>query len=175
MACDCNKRPIIDALGKSVKTYHEALTPYYGGATAAGKTILAGPIAIIDAFEQCKGSGVVRSFSVKEFGSAQKLAFDVIFVGAEGHSIATNTVTAFDATIAAANFLQDTITVAAADYVDKGDYQEARFVLSSPLTVFNRTTVEGSQRELWFYLVARAVKTFTVDTRLILQFSIEND
>lgn len=174
-ACNCEKRPIIDAVGKSVKNFYEVYVPYYSGATTSGKTIIAGPIEIPDAFENCGGSGIIRSCTVKEFDTSQKLPFDIIFAGLDGYAISTNTTTAFDATVAEANYLQDSIEIAGADYVDKGQYQEARASLVKPLTVFNRATTEGDKKKLWFYVVARGVKTFTSATRLAIQISIEND
>lgn len=170
--CGCNKRPIIDAVGKSVKNYHEVIVPYYGGATTSGKTILAGPIEIEEAFEMCKGSGVIRSCSVKEFGTTQELDFDIIFVGVDGYTILIDATTVFSATNAAANFLQDTIEITT--YLNKGQYREARPTFN-PLSVFNGSETEGKQRSLWFYLVARGAVTFTSDTRLLIQITIEND
>ncbi len=171
-ACGCNKRPIIDAVGKSVKNYYEIITPYSGGATTSGKTIAAGPIEIEDAFEMCNGSGVIRSASVKEFGTTQELDFDIIFVGNNGYTILTNTTTAFDATIAVDNKLQDAIEVTT--YTDKGQYREAKPTFA-PLTVFNASTTETEKRKLWYYLVARGAVTYTGSTRLAVSLAIEND
>lgn len=171
-ACNCEKRPIIDAVGKSVKNYYEVIAPYSGGATANGKTIAAGPIEIADAFEMCNGSGVIRSASVKEFGTTQELDFDIVFVGNDGYTIATNTTTAFDATIAEDNKLQDAIEITT--YTDKGQYREAKPTFA-PLTVFNASTTETEKRKLWYYLIARAAVTYTGSTRLAISIAIEND
>jgi len=175
MGCDCSKRAVIDAMGKSVKNYYEIFTPYNAASTTAGKTIVAGPIAIPDAFEMCGGSGVIRSLTIKEFATSQKLSLDVIFCGNDGHAVAENAVTAFDATVAADIFLQPTVTVDTSDYVDKGDYQEVQHDFKNPFSVFNAASAEGDKRKVWFYLVARAVKTFTSSTRLVVEIAIESD
>lgn len=175
MCAKCDARPIIDAVGKSVINYFDTIIPYYAGVTTSGKTIFACPIEIENAFEMCRGSGLIRSGSVKEFGTSEKLPFDIIFAGAGGYAVSTNTVTLFDASNAAGNYLQDTITIAGADYVDKGDYQEAKFNITKPISVFNKSSDEGHKKSLWFYLVARGVKTFTSDTRLVIHIAIESD
>lgn len=173
--CGCTKRSVIDAVGKSVKNYYDVLTPYSAGATTSGKTIIAGPIAIDDAVEMCGGSGVVRSLSIKEFGTSQKLDLDIVFAGNGDHAVATNTVPAFDATIAEDIMLQDTIPIATGDYVNKVDYQEARFEFKSPFSVFNAASAEGDKRKIWYYLIARAAVTFTGSTRLVVEMAIESD
>lgn len=169
--CGCDQRPIIDAVGKSVKNYYEVITPYTG-ATTSGKTILAGPVKIEKAFEACGGSGMVRSGSVKEFGTSVELDFDIIFAGNPNYAIATNTTTAFDATIADDSKLQDAIEVTS--YTDKGQYREARPSFL-PLSVFNASDAEAEKRDLWYYLVARGVVTYTSSTRLAISLTIESD
>lgn len=171
-ACGCEQRPIIDAVGKSVKNYYEVIAPYSSGATTSGKTIAAGPIEIAGAFEMCNGSGVVRSASVKEFGTTQELDFDIVFVGNDGYTITTNTTTAFDATIADDNKLQDAIEITT--YTDKGQYREAKPTFA-PLSVFNASTTETEKRKLWYYLIARGAVTYTGSTRLAVSITIESD
>lgn len=168
--CGCSEREIIGADGKSIKNYYELLTPV-AGATTAGKTIVAGPIAIDGAFEICNGNGVIRSFSVKEFVTGLKLDLDAVFFCLQPPTKTTDTSTS----ISSSSGVLDSIGVVEADYKDKTDYWEARASVVNPLKVFNKATADADSRKLWFYLVARGAKTYTSGTRLLVQITIERE
>ncbi len=169
--CKCGKRSIIDAIGRVVENFYEVYTPHYGSATTAGKTIIAGPVEIAEAFECSGGSGFIRSATIREFGTSQKLDIDIVFTSVEPVALAVNHVTGFIET----SPLSGCISFAAGDYVDKQDYWEAQANLKFPISVCNKSLITGSGRKLWFYLVARDAKTFTSSTRLAVSITIESD